>query len=67
MIQLSNRVNSIMKIQKNHTVEIFEANKWWQCSITPKSLEEALEFASDRAKEIGEERVRILLDGKPIV
>lgn len=46
------------------TLEIFEANQWFPCTMFTTDMFFALEYASDRAREIGEERVRILLDGK---
>lgn len=49
-----------------YTIELFEAGRWFPCIIFTQSFDSALRFASERAAEIGEERVRILLDGKEI-
>lgn len=49
-----------------YTIQIKEYGNWFQTIFQSIDIKFALIYASERAREIGEERVRILLDGKEI-
>lgn len=46
------------------TIQIKEINRWFPTTFKSNDKKLALKHASERAREIGEENVRILLDGK---